>query len=94
MTRPEELQEHGITFFFEDGTNSDYIDSVVQQVVFDRYTNVEDESLETQEMGGTTHLAFFRSSGQKDQRSVLDKRITQNEIDARISALFHLLNES
>ena len=94
MISPEEIQDRGATFFFEDGSDSVYIDSVVQQVVFDRYENVEVDSLATQEMGGTTHLSFFRSSGQKDQKSVLDPKITQDEIDARISTLFHLLNES
>lgn len=93
MIGPEGLREVGLTFFFEDGTNPDHVESVIHEVVYDRYKGVESESLAVQEMGGTTHLAFFRSQGIRELRTVLDPDITQAEIDARINALFHILNE-
>ncbi|KKQ35155.1 MAG: hypothetical protein US51_C0014G0004 [Microgenomates group bacterium GW2011_GWA2_37_6] len=93
MSGPEGLQDYGLTFFFEDGTEPNHVESVIHEVVYDRYEGVNSEDLATQEMGGTTHLVFFRARGERDQKSVLDPKITQDEVDARIKALFHLLNE-
>ena len=50
------------------------------------------EDLEVQEMGGTTHLAFFNAQGEREQKSVLGDA-TRKEVRARIHALFHILNE-
>lgn len=93
MSGPERLREYGLTFFFEDGTNPDHVESVIYEVVHDRYKRVDSEDLATQEIGGTTHLVFFRAQGVRELRTVLDENTTQAEIDARINALFHLLNE-
>lgn len=89
MSKAEGLQDYGLTFFFEDGTRPRYVELVVQEVVRDRYVEVED--LGVQEMGGTTHLAFFEAEGKRLQKSVFDS--TRKEVRARIHALFHILNE-
>lgn len=84
----ENLKQYDLDFTFEGDTEHSYIETAVKSILSDRYAGVNFEGLVIDEMGGTTHFAYFEARGRRLPYSVLD--LTEEEAQGRIYALFHL----
>jgi len=87
MSAAENLRQFELDFYFEDYTDGDYIEEVVGEVLKDRYEGVD--TIEIDEMGGTTHFVYFVAEGRKLPKTVLD--LPPDEQKGRKYALFHLM---
>ena len=91
MSRIERLNEFDVEFYFEDDTDDEKREEVVKSVINDHYRGVDGSSIDIEEMGGTTFIAYFDALEKKLPQSVLDG--DEEVAEARINALFHLKDD-